>query len=156
MKIKLIALGDKMPSWVNYGFREYQSRLKGELTLELKELPLLKRSDARQLKKIREKEDKEILGIIKNTPYFICLDERGENYSSLELAQRLKFWTDNFSEITLLIGSPEGISPEIKNQAKELWSLSKLTLPHPIVRIVVAEAIYRAFSINKNHPYHRE
>lgn len=156
MKIKLIAFGDKMPSWVNEGFKEYQGRLKAELSLELKELALKKRADERQLKKIREEEDKLILEELKKGSYFVVLDERGKNYSSLELAQRLKFWQDNFSQISLLIGSPEGISPEIKALANESWSLGKLTLPHPIVRIVVAEALYRAWSINKNHPYHRE
>lgn len=154
MNIHLIAVGNKMPSWVNSGFEDYQSRFRGELSLNLSEIPLNKRLDKTQLKSAQEKETREIINKA-GSAYLITLDGQGKNYTSEALADRLRYWQENHREIALVIGAPEGLTPEIKAKAQESWSLGALTLPHPLVRIIVAEALYRAWTINQNHPYHR-
>lgn len=154
MKIQLIAVGDKMPDWVNAGFSDYQKRFRGDISLNLQEISLNKRHDKAQLKAAQEKETREILTRA-GSAAIITLDGQGKEFSSEELAKRLRFWQENHREIALIIGAPEGLTPEIKSRAVESWSLGKLTLPHPLVRIIVAEALYRAWSINQNHPYHR-
>lgn len=155
MHIHLIAVGHKMPGWVNTGFSDYQSRLQGDLTLSLSEIPLQKRGKASQLAAARAKESAQVMAALANADYVVSLDIPGKIHSSESLAQRLEFWQAHYRELALIIGGPEGLSDEVKAHADESWSLGKLTLPHPLVRIVVAEAIYRAWSINHSHPYHR-
>lgn len=155
MDIRLIAVGHKMPDWVNKGYLEYAERLKKEITLSLKEIPLQKRSDKQQMISARNKEDEQILKAIEEVDYVITLDIPGKSHSSESLAERLSYWQSNYRNIALIIGGPEGIGNSIKNKANESWSLGKLTFPHPLVRIIVAEALYRAWTINQNHPYHR-
>ncbi|UJF23990.1 23S rRNA (pseudouridine(1915)-N(3))-methyltransferase RlmH [Suttonella sp. R2A3] len=155
MHIHLIAVGHKMPAWVSTGFNEYQNRLKGDLTLSLSEIPLQKRSKASQLASARAKESDQVMSALASADYVVSLDIPGKVHSSESLASRLAFWQENVRELALVIGGPEGLSDEVKKRADESWSLGKLTLPHPLVRIIVAEALYRAWSINHNHPYHR-
>ncbi|SUO94746.1 23S rRNA (pseudouridine(1915)-N(3))-methyltransferase RlmH [Suttonella ornithocola] len=155
MHINLIAVGHKMPDWVNKGYLEYAERLKKEVILSLTEIPLQKRSDKQQISSARSKEDKQILKAIEGADYVITLDIPGKLHNSETLAERLNYWQSNYRKIALIIGGPEGISDSVKNKADESWSLGKLTFPHPLVRIIVAEAIYRAWTINQNHPYHR-
>lgn len=155
MQISLIALGQKMPDWVNAGFIDYQSRLKNDLRLQLIELPLNPRKDDKQLAAIQDKETKAMLAAIPDGAYVVTLDGAGVAHSSERLAERLKAWQQQHQKLALLIGAPEGLTPALKARAQESWSLGNLTLPHPLVRIVVAEALYRAWSINQNHPYHR-
>lgn len=143
-----------MPIWVNEGFRDYQQRLRGDVGLHLSEIPLQKRLNKSQLRAAQEKETQEILQRVGNG-YVVTLDGGGQEYSSEELARRLAHWQENHRELALIIGAPEGLSAEVKARAQESWSLGKLTLPHPLVRIIVAEALYRAWTINQNHPYHR-
>ncbi|MDO4435602.1 MAG: 23S rRNA (pseudouridine(1915)-N(3))-methyltransferase RlmH [Cardiobacteriaceae bacterium] len=155
MHISLIALGQKMPTWVNEGFEDYQSRLKQDIRLQLIEIPLSPRKDPNQLSAIQEKETKLVLSAIPEGAYVVTLDGKGREHSSESLAERLKTWQQQHQKMALLIGAPEGLTPALKARAAESWSLGKLTLPHPLVRIVVVEALYRAWSINHNHPYHR-
>ena len=154
MLINLIALGAKMPAWVNEGFRDYQQRLRGDLTMRLHEIPLRRRLDPGQLRSAQEWESREILQRVSSS-YLVILDGGGTCHSSASLAQRLQFWQENQREMALVIGAPEGLGAEVRRRAQESWSLGALTFPHPLVRIMVAEAIYRAWLINKNHPYHR-
>lgn len=156
MRITLIAVGHKMPAWVEAGFFDYAQRLKNDITLHLKEIPLQKRSDKNQIANARKKEDEQILQALEKCDYVVSLDIPGKQYGSEQLAQRLKCWQGQARHVGLIIGSPEGLGESVKTRTNEFWSLSKLTMPHPLVRIVVAEAIYRAWSINQNHPYHRE
>lgn len=155
MQMTIIAIGDKMPPWVNAGFADYQQRLKRDLTLELREIPLQKRSGRHRIVSARAKETQRILDLLTDRSYVITLDSEGRMHSSESLARRLAFWQENTRATTLVIGGPEGLGAAVKARGDESWSLGKLTLPHPLVRIVVAEAIYRAWSINQGHPYHR-
>lgn len=155
MHIELIAIGHKMPGWVTQGFDEYRQRLQNDVTLSLTEIPLQKRGKASQLASARSKESEQVMKLIDADAYVVTLDIPGKVHSSESLAARLRFWQENTRKLILIIGGPEGLSDEMKTRANESWSLGKLTLPHPLVRIVVAEALYRAWSINHNLPYHR-
>lgn len=155
MHINLIAVGHKMPAWVEAGYVEYAERLKGDVTLSLKEIALQKRSDKNQIAAARQKEDEQILQQLALADYIVTLDIPGKIYTSEALAKRLQYWQQQARQLALVIGGPEGLSAAVKAKAHESWSLGKLTLPHPLVRIIVAEALYRAWSINQNHPYHR-
>ncbi|MGE3919683.1 MAG: 23S rRNA (pseudouridine(1915)-N(3))-methyltransferase RlmH [Gammaproteobacteria bacterium] len=154
MKIKLIVLGTQMPSWVTAGFEEYAKRLK-LFTLELHEIPLLKRTKESDLTRILKSESQSILQMLKPHDHLIALEVTGKNDTTETLAEKLRTWIDENRDITLLIGGPEGLSNECLARANSTWSLSSLTLPHPLVRIIVAEQLYRAQSILQNHPYHR-
>lgn len=155
MLITLIAVGHKMPAWVEAGYQDYAERLKGGVSLQLKEIPLQKRSDKKQIAAARQKEDEQILQTLAQADYIVTLDIPGKVHSSEALAERLQLWQQQARHLALVIGGPEGLSEAVKAKANESWSLGKLTLPHPLVRIIVAEALYRAWSINQNHPYHR-
>lgn len=159
MNIQLIALGTKMPSWVNEAFQVYQKRLLPDISLHLKEIPLQKRSSAKNpsdIYKIMEQESLHLFQAMKSSYYTIALDSRGPQYSSEELAQELNRWKQKTKNMAILIGGPEGYTKETLAKVDATWSLSKLTFPHPLVRILLAEQLYRAQSILKNHPYHRE
>lgn len=155
MHINIIAVGQKMPDWVNQGFADYAARLTGDLTLGINEIPLQKRGHASGLAAAQQKEAAQIKAALQDSDRIITLDIPGREYTSETLATRLRHWQENSRRLALIIGGPEGITADIKALADESWSLGKLTLPHPLVRIIVAEALYRAWSINHNHPYHR-
>lgn len=155
MHIEIIAVGQKMPDWVNTGFADYAGRFSADLSLKLTEIPLQKRSSASQLAAARHKEASQIRTALQGVDHIVILDIPGRQHSSETLATRLQYWQEHYRRVALVIGGPEGIADDIKAMAQESWSLGKLTLPHPLVRIVVAEALFRAWSINRNHPYHR-
>lgn len=155
MKINLIAIGKNMPEWVNNGFSEYAKRLPKDFQLNLIELPLIKRTKNINVAKIMEQEAELILQHVKSSDFTIALDEHGKQFDTKSLALQLQKWRENYQAINLIIGGPDGLAKEIFEKANFKWSLSNLTLPHPLVRIVVAEQIYRAWSILQNHPYHR-
>jgi 23S rRNA (pseudouridine1915-N3)-methyltransferase len=146
MNIQIIAVGAKMPAWVNEAFQEYQKRLLPEIQLQLKEIPV---------QKTMQLEGQQIINAIKPGSYTIALDSRGKQYSSEQLAEQLNLWKHLAKPINILIGGPEGYTTETLAKADAQWSLSALTFPHPIVRIILAEQLYRAQSILKGHPYHR-
>lgn len=135
-----------MPSWVNEAYLEYQKRLLPEIQLKLKEIPV---------QKTNQLENQQIINAIKPGSYTIALDSRGTQYTSEQCAEQLNHWKHLAKPINILIGGPEGYTPETLAKADAKWSLSALTFPHPIVRIILAEQLYRAQSILKNHPYHR-
>lgn len=156
MNVYLIAVGDKMPAWVNEGYQEYQKRLSSEIKLQLIEIPAEIRGKNADIARIKQREGEKILASIPNdAEIVIALEVQGKNWSSEQLAQNLKTWQNQSQSVALLIGGPDGLSDDCRKRANILWSLSALTLPHPLVRIVLAEQIYRAYSILKNHPYHR-
>ena len=155
MKLLLITVGTKMPSWVTTGFVEYQRRFPNDMSLELIEIPAGKRGKNADIRRILEKEGQQML-VAAGKSRIVILDPPGKSLSTPKLAQRLESWKLDGRDVALLIGGPEGLSPECKQAADESWSLSDLTLPHPLVRIVVAESLYRAWSVTANHPYHRE
>lgn len=156
MKIIIKAVGIRMPKWVTVAFEEYQKRFPPETKLILEEIPPYKRSGRNDDEKARQEEALAIMNSLPKKCYIVALDERGKQYTSLELGKRFSFWQNVGSDIVLIVGGPNGLTDELRNRADELWSLSKLTLPHPLVRVFLAETLYRAYSISYNLPYHRQ
>lgn len=155
MRIKLIAIGQRMPEWVNTGYREYAQRLRKPCQLELIELPLPKRQKHSDIQQLKKQESEQLQSHINPTDLTIALDAKGQAWNTLQLANHLRHWIDDNHTVNLLIGGPDGLDPSCINNAHGTWSLSNLTLPHPLVRVLIAEQIYRAWSILENHPYHR-
>ena len=155
MKIRLLCIGQKMPSWVTQGYDEYAKRINGDCKIELVELPMAKRSKNSSVPQMKEKEAQTIFSAIKPTEYIVALDVLGKQVSTPDLAVKIKNWQMLGCDIALLIGGPDGLHDDVLAKAKEKMSLSKLTLPHPLVRVLLAEQLYRAWSINKGHPYHK-
>lgn len=155
MKIRLLTITHKSPSWIQEGYEEYAKRLPAAYALELVEIPAEKRSTNADLKRITEREGEKMLAAIKPNNRVIALDVKGKPWSTEELAQQLANWQQDGRNIDLLVGGPEGLAASCLQKAEEKWSLSPLTFPHIIVRLIVAEQIYRAWSILQNHPYHR-
>lgn len=156
MKLILLAVGTKMPSWVTTAFEDYQKRFPKEMKFELQEIPPCKRFSKGSEEKAKEAEAKLILEAIPKKAYIIALDERGKQYTSIELSKKVGQWQQLGCDVVLLVGGPNGLTDEIREKANELWSLSKLTLPHPLVRVFLIETVYRGYSIFANLPYHRE
>ena len=155
MKIHLLAIGTRMPSWVKAGYSEYAERLTRECMLNLVEIPAGKRGAHPDLARIVHDEGERLLTAAPAGSRIVALDERGQPWSTAELAEQLAGWLRDGREISLLIGGPDGLDPACRARADPMWSLSRLTLPHPLVRVVVAEQIYRAWSLLHHHPYHR-
>jgi len=144
MKIHLIAVGKKMPEWVNAGFSEFSKRMPPELQINLIEIPPSVRNKA------------SIQSAIPANSKIFVLDGKGKYFSSIELSKKMEAWLPLGQDISLIIGGADGLDDRIKKNADETWSLSSFTLPHALVRVVIAEQLYRAWSILKGHPYHRE
>ncbi len=144
-----------MPDWVNAGYREYATRLPRECALNLIEIPAGKRSPNADLARILRSEGERLLAAAPSGSCIIALDERGRQWNTVELAERLTGWLRDGRDLSLLIGGPDGLDAPCRDRAEQLWSLSRLTFPHPLVRIVVAEQLYRAWSLLHHHPYHR-
>jgi 23S rRNA (pseudouridine1915-N3)-methyltransferase len=155
MQINLITVGNRMPSWVQQGYDEYAKRLPRECELVLKEIAPGKRSKNSDVPRIVREEGERMLAAIPQSSYVVTLDIPGKPWTTPELAQAMQRWMESGQHVSLLVGGPEGLADSAKQLARESWSLSKLTFPHPLVRIVVAEQLYRAWSILNNHPYHR-
>lgn len=155
MNIDLIALGKSAPHWVNSGFEDYAKRLTSTFKFKLIELPTPKRSKTTSIQKLKMDEAKLILENIPEKQFTIALDERGMLWKTEELSKHLMQWQENYPAISMIIGGPDGLDRSILDRAQLIWSLSPLTLPHALVRILVAEQLYRAHSLLKGHPYHR-
>lgn len=144
-----------MPAWVEQGYSEYAKRLPHECSLLLKEIPLAKRPRNADVARLVADEGQRLLAAIPGDSYVIALDVTGRTRTTPELATTLQVWLGAGRDVCLLVGGPDGLAPACLQRAHEHWSLSPLTLPHPLVRILLAEQIYRAWSIVQNHPYHR-
>lgn len=155
MEIRLIAIGNRMPQWINSAFDTYAKRLPPDYQLKLIEIAAEKRHKTSVIKPLLQKEGKALLAARAPNDYCIALDRHGKAFDTETFSQQLNDWHNHSQNISLLIGGPEGLSDECLNTANAVWSLSKLTLPHPLVRIIMAEQIYRAWSILSHHPYHR-
>ena len=155
MRIHLLAIGSRMPSWVSSGYEEYAARMPPECRLELREIPAEKRGKAADTRRITERESEQLLQSVPRGSMILALDVKGRPWSTEELAKQLERWMQDGRDVSLLIGGPEGLSNTCLKKAEQRWSLSPLTFPHPLVRIIVAEQLYRAWSIIRNHPYHR-
>jgi 23S rRNA (pseudouridine1915-N3)-methyltransferase len=155
MKARLIAVGERAPPWVAEGFSEYQKRLSHWLPLELIEVSPGLRGKGRDAARAMQDEGQRVIAASPKNAHVVALDGRGKAYSSEQLAQRLEFWRQQGRDLAFLIGGPEGHAPDVFASANESWSLAPLTLPHMLVRLVLAEQLYRACSLLANHPYHR-
>lgn len=144
-----------MPKWVDQGYAEYAKRLPKSCALKLVELPMAQRSKNAAVDKLKAEEALRIQTAIPKGAQLIVLDEHGQQPTTLKLANRLEAWLGSGQDIALVVGGPDGLDERLIQQAHWKWSLSNLTLPHPLVRIVVAEQLYRAWSVIQNHPYHR-
>ncbi len=155
MQIHLIAVGSKMPSWVNEGYEEFSRRLPAECKLRLVEIPAGKRGKNADIVRLTQEEGEKMLAAIPKGAHVVAMEVEGKNWSTEQLSQQLDGWLHGGCDIALLVGGPEGLAPACRARADQLWSLSKLTFPHPLVRVVLAEQLYRAWSLLKGHPYHR-
>lgn len=155
MRLLVVAIGQRMPGWVQQAWDDYARRFPRGLSLELKELPLARRTRNTAAAALRAAEGDALLAAVPNGFHVVALDERGVQWSTAELAGQLEDWMREERGVSLLIGGPDGLDRKCRERADRLWSLGRLTLPHPLVRIVLAEQLYRAWTITRNHPYHR-
>jgi 23S rRNA (pseudouridine1915-N3)-methyltransferase len=155
MQIHLIAVGTRMPAWVMSGYGEYVRRMPHECNLRLVEIPLSKRRKTQSALKNRQEEGKAMLAALPEQATVVALDVRGKAWSTETLAARLQDWLQAGRDIALLVGGPDGLAEECVARADMRWSLSPLTLPHALVRVLLAEQLYRAWSVIQGHPYHR-
>lgn len=155
MRVRLIAVGTRMPAWVQDGYAEYAKRLPRELKLELIEIPLEARAKNADIARLREAEGEKMLRAAGAEARLIALDERGDALDTQAWAKAMAGWMQDGRDVCLLVGGPDGLAPACQTRAQARWSLSRLTFPHPLVRIVVAEQLYRAWSLLHKHPYHR-
>ncbi len=155
MRIQLIAVGTRMPGWVTAGYRDYAQRLPRECVLELVEIPAARRGKHPDLARLLREEGERMLAAVAKGAQVIALEVDGRAWRTEELARQLQSWLQDGRDLALLVGGPEGLDAACRTRAEGTWSLSPLTLPHPLVRVVVAEQLYRAWSILNHHPYHR-
>lgn len=155
MKARLVAVGERAPGWVVQGFVEYQKRLSHWLPLDLVEVEPGVRGKGRDTARAMSDEGARVLAALPKNAHVVALDGRGKMHSSEQLAQRLEHWRGQGRDLAFLIGGPEGHAAEVIARADEHWSLGPLTLPHMLVRLVLAEQLYRAAALLANHPYHR-
>lgn len=154
MKLKLIAVGTRMPAWVASGYADYTVRLPRELRLDLVEIPVAHRGGHADIPRLREAEGERILKAAGNAR-LIALDEHGDALDTVGWSKALGSWMQEGQDVALAIGGPDGHAPAVLAAAHQRWSLSKLTFPHALVRVLVAEQLYRAWSLLNQHPYHR-
>ena len=155
MDIYLIAVGEKMPRWVQEGYGEYAKRLPAECALKLVEIAPGKRGKNADIARAMRDEGERMLAAIPKGAHVVALEVKGRDWSTEQLAEQLDGWMAGGRDIALLVGGPEGLADGCRARADQQWSLSPLTLPHPLVRVLLAEQLYRAWSILRNHPYHR-
>lgn len=155
MQIYLISVGNRMPAWVKQGYEEYAKRMPKDCQLILKEIAPGKRLKNTDVTRVQQMEGDKMLAAIPADALTITLDLGGQPWSTSELAAELNVWRHSGQSVALLIGGPEGLADSVRTIAGKSWCLSNLTFPHPLVRIIVAEQLYRAWSILSNHPYHR-
>jgi 23S rRNA (pseudouridine1915-N3)-methyltransferase len=155
MRIHLLCIGRRMPGWVEVGYAEYAKRLSGECALHLVEIDPGHRGKGANLEQARRDEGERLLKAVPKGALVIALDERGETWDTEHLSSELAGWLAGGRDPALMVGGADGLSPECLQRAERRWSLSALTFPHPLVRVILAEQIYRAWSLVKGHPYHR-
>jgi 23S rRNA (pseudouridine1915-N3)-methyltransferase len=155
LRLALIVASNRQPDWVGAGADDYAQRLRGRCTLEIKTVPLARRTTTTPVDRAVADEGERLLALVPSDAHVVALTETGKPWSTKDLAGKLEAWMLRGAPVCLLVGGPDGLSPACAARANERWSLSNLTLPHGLVRVVVAEALYRAWSLLENHPYHR-
>lgn len=155
MILTVAAVGTRMPGWVQEAWAEYARRFPRGMTLRLKEIPLAKRGRNPDISALREAEGEALLAAVPKGHRVVALDERGKQWSTQELATQMENWMREEHGVCFLVGGPDGLSEGCRAKAQNTWSLGRLTLPHPMVRAILSEQLYRAWTITQNHPYHR-
>lgn len=156
MKLIIVAVGQRLPGWASAAWDDYAKRFPAELPLEIKAIKTETRAGGRTAAQAMAAEARRIESALPRGAHIVALDERGESLTTPALAQRIRRWQGLGSDVALLIGGPDGLDPQLRQQAKERLRLSDLTLPHALARVLLVEQLYRAWSINAGHPYHRE
>lgn len=156
MRLVLAAVGQRMPAWADVAYEDFAKRFPPELRLELKAVKAEPRSAGKSAAQLMAAEAQRLEAAVPKGARRVVLDERGTRHTTIALAERLRFWLGDGRDVALLVGGPDGLDPTLKSSADETWRLSDLTLPHALVRVLVAEALYRAHSVVIGHPYHRE
>ena len=155
MHIRLLAVGDRQPAWVDEAFRNYAGRFPPQWKFRLDVIATAKRGRSDDARRAVEAEGEQILGKLTPGEQVVVLDERGKQTTSRELAGRLSDWQADGRDLCFVIGGPDGVSADCRGRADFVWSLSRLTLPHGLARVLFAEQMYRAWSLLTGHPYHR-
>ena len=155
MQLLVAAVGQRMPGWVNEAWTEYARRMPPGMAMSLREITLAKRGKNPDTKRLTAVESKALYDAMPARARVIALDVKGQSWSTEKLAAKLQDWMGEGRDVGFMIGGPDGIAPDILQKADTRWSLGPLTLPHPLVRVVLAEQLYRAWTITQNHPYHR-
>jgi 23S rRNA (pseudouridine1915-N3)-methyltransferase len=155
LRLSLITASNRQPQWVDDGAAEYAQRLRGRCTLEIKTIPLARRTATTPAERAIDDEGQRLLAAVPAGAHVVALLETGKPWSTKDLAAKLEGWMQRGAPVCFLVGGPDGLSSACVARANERWSLSNLTLPHGLVRVVAAEALYRAWSLLENHPYHR-
>ena len=156
MQINVLAVGDKAPSWVDSGVNEYLARMPHECSVKIITVATTKRTKNISISKAQECEQDLLLKASPKNSYRIALDEQGVTWSTIKLATKLEAWLQNTPVVSLYIGGPDGFTDDFLDQVDVVWSLSALTMPHMLVRLVLVEQLYRAWTVIQKHPYHRE
>lgn len=156
MKLLVLSVGQRLPAWANDGFEEFARRMPRELSLQLVEIKPEPRTLGKTVDAMLEAERQRIEQVLPTRARIVALDERGDDLTTVALASRLRRWRGEGDDVALLIGGPDGLSESLKQRAHERVRLSSLTLPHALARLLLAEALYRAMTLDSNHPYHRE
>lgn len=155
MRVTLLAVGQRMPAWITEGFQEYTRRLKSRLPVQLVEIPAARRGSG-DVPRAMAYEGRRLLATVRPQDHVVALDERGKSRTSLELSRWLGERLQAGDDLVFIIGGADGLAPEVLQRSQERWSLSPLTLPHALVRVLFAEQLYRAVTLLDGHPYHRE
>lgn len=155
MRVRIIAVGTRMPAWVKQGVDDYLKRFPREWAVEFVEIALGPRNKSQDTAKAIARESEQILSALDRREHVIALDVKGKSWSTEQLSQQMSDWQMEGNNVALLIGGPDGLSSSCLQRAQQHWSLSALTLPHPLVRILLVEQLYRGWTILKNHPYHK-
>jgi len=155
MQLVIAAVGHKMPAWIETGFGEYAKRMPPDCRLVLKEIKPVDRSGSRSADTVMAMEKSRIEAVIPKGSRVVGLDEHGRDLTTMQLAKNLTQWQQGGTDVTFVIGGADGLDAQFKQQADMLLRISSLTLPHGMVRVLLAEQLYRAWSITQNHPYHR-
>ena len=156
MHIRLIAVGDRQPSWVDEAVSIYTGRYPREWKFRLDTIATARRGKSDKSNNAREAEGEHILNKLGSNEQVVLLDERGKQLTSQKLATRLSDWQSDGRDLCFIIGGPDGVSSACRERADSIWSLSELTLPHGLARVLFSEQLYRAWSLHSGHPYHRE
>jgi len=156
MKLLILAVGNKMPEWITSGFNEYSKRMPREATIALIEIKPEPRTTGKTVAQIMEAEAQRIENALPKDVTRVVLDERGAHLTTKQMSQKMSDWLGGGRDVAFIIGGADGLHESVRNGAQQLLALSAMTLPHGMVRVLLAEQLYRAYSLLHNHPYHRE